>query len=272
MKHSTQVSLMLATALLATPTLASEPMSKVVASEDIQWGYLNPLRGELSPGAADLWGDRTTDSATGMLVRFKKGFESPPHIHNITYRGIVIDGLMHNDDPKAEKMWMPTGSYWTQPAGENHTTAANAETNLIYLEIDSGPYLVKPSNQSFDNGERPLNLHKDNIVWLENSELYNIDAQGVKAAHVWQSNAEMSGSMIKLPKGFKGTITTAASEFRAVIISGSVEYTSKDQAQHKTLQPGSYVESTGNFSHQLSNNSGSEVTMYIRTNTKYQVK
>ena len=50
---------------------------------------------------------------------------------------------------------MPTGSFWTQPAGEDHTTAANADTNLIYLEIDSGPYLVKPSSYKFDNGERP---------------------------------------------------------------------------------------------------------------------
>lgn len=85
----------------------------------------------------------------------QKGFESPPHIHNITYRGVVIEGVMHNDDPTAAKMWMPPGSFWTQPAGEDHTTAADGETNLIYLEIDSGPYLVKPSAEQFDNGERP---------------------------------------------------------------------------------------------------------------------
>ncbi|WP_411184826.1 hypothetical protein [Photobacterium rosenbergii] len=29
----------------------------------MEWGYLNPLRGALSPGAADLWGDRTEDTA-----------------------------------------------------------------------------------------------------------------------------------------------------------------------------------------------------------------
>ncbi|WP_346992732.1 DUF4437 domain-containing protein [Alteromonas gracilis] len=49
-----------------------------------------------------------------MLVRFKEGFSSPPHIHNITYRGIVIDGEMHNSDPDAKAMWMPVNSYWTQ--------------------------------------------------------------------------------------------------------------------------------------------------------------
>lgn len=66
----------------------SGSLVKVVPADDVEWGYLNPLRGVLSPGAADLWGDRTTDSATGMLVRFKQGFESPPHIHNITF-GLV---------------------------------------------------------------------------------------------------------------------------------------------------------------------------------------
>lgn len=252
--------------------LAAEPSGKVIAADDIEWGYLNPLRGALSPGAADLWGDRTTDSATGMLVRFNKGFESPPHIHNITYRGIVIDGLMHNDDPKAEKMWMPAGSFWTQPAGEDHTTAANGDNNLIYLEIDSGPYLVKPSKEQFDNGERPLNLHRDNIVWLDNSDLHQIDSQGVKATYVWGSSADMGGSMVKLPVGFRGNIVTQASEFKAVIISGDLDYQSSLQSQTQTLGPGSFIESSDKVEHQFENKSDKEAIVYIRTNQAYQVK
>lgn len=130
--------------LLVTVSFVSvAKQSRVMPAEDVNWGYLNPLRGDKSPGAADLWGDRTKNMPTGMLVRFNKGFSSPPHIHNISYRGIVIKGLMHNDDPTAESLWLPQGSYWTQPAGQNHITAANDEENLIYLEIDSGPYLVK---------------------------------------------------------------------------------------------------------------------------------
>lgn len=263
--------LALATTVLTAPSLAADNTYNVIAADDIEWGYLNPLRGVLSPGAADLWGDRTTDTATGMLVRFRKGFESPPHIHNITYRGIVIDGQMHNDAPASAKMWMPTGSYWTQPAGEDHTTAANGETNLIYLEIDAGPYLVKPSNEQFDNGERPLNMHKDNIVWLGKSELHDINVKGVQSTYLWGNTTDMSGSMVKLPAGFKGKIDTKATEFRAVIISGDVEYNSEGVKQAQSLTPGSYVESTGKASHQLVNNSESEATIYIRTNSKYQV-
>lgn len=257
---------------LSLTAFANESSSSVVASDDIQWGYLNPLRGKLSPGAADLWGDRTKDSATGMLVRFNKGFESPPHIHNVTYRGVVIDGLLHNDDPKAEKMWMPKGSFWTQPAGENHTTAANAQKNLIYLEIDSGPYLVKPAKEQFDNGERPLNLHRDNIVWLSKSDLHNIRAEGVETTYVWGSTSDMGGSMIKLPVGFKGAISTQASEFRAVMISGTINYKSNDITTERKLSPGSYIESIGPFKHEIKNNGDTEAIIYIRTNKKYTVE
>ncbi|MDR9827059.1 DUF4437 domain-containing protein [Vibrio sp. FNV 38] len=263
--------LAIAAALISSPIFAAQGTSKVVAADDIEWGYLNPLRGVLSPGAADLWGDRTTDTATGMLVRFNKGFESPPHIHNITYRGIVIDGLMHNDDPTSEKMWMPQGSFWTQPAGEDHTTAANGENNLIYLEIDSGPYLVNPSDEQFDNGERPLNLHKNNIVWLNRNDLHDVNVNGVESTYVWGSTSDMGGSMVKLPSGFNGNIATDASEFRAVVISGSVEYHSSDLDSTKVLKAGSYVESMDSFTHEIKNKGDKEAIIYIRTNSKYKV-
>jgi len=92
---------------------------RVVVPTGIEWGYLNPARGDASPRAGALWGDRTTTGASGFLVEFSDGFSSPPHIHNVSYRGIVLLGLIHNDDPGAAAMWMPAGSYWTQPAGEN---------------------------------------------------------------------------------------------------------------------------------------------------------
>ena len=268
---ATSSTMALSTSLLSTAVFAAQTASKVVAADDIKWGYLNPLRGDKSPAAADIWGDRTKDTASGMLVRFNKGFESPPHIHNITYRGIVIEGAMHNDDPSAEKMWMPAGSFWTQPAGENHTTAVNGSDNLIYLEIDSGPYLVQPSSHHFDNGERPLNLHKDNMIWLNNGELHDINASDVYSTYLWSSTAEMNGSMVKLPAGFKGTIGTQASEFRAVVIAGEVDYQSVEVTSPVSLSAGSYVESTGNFNHQLVNESQQETIIYIRTNSAYQV-
>jgi hypothetical protein len=265
--------LALAAALLATHAFAAGPTSEVLAAGEVNWGFLNPQRGNLSPGAANLWGDRSKDRATGMLVRFNKGFASPPHIHNITYRGVVIAGQMHNDDPAAAKTWMPTGSFWTQPAGEDHITAANGEQNLIYLEIDSGPYLVKPSAEQFDNGERALNLHVSNLVWLGKSELHRIDAGGVETAFLWGARepGQAGGSLVKLPANFNGHIGIDASEFRAVVIAGSVAYRSADTPQPRTLEAGSYFGSTGEFTHALSTAGSAGATIYIRSNGRYRV-
>jgi mannose-6-phosphate isomerase-like protein (cupin superfamily) len=264
--------LTLAVALLASHAFAAGPSSEVVAYEEVDWGFLNPLRGELSPGAADLWGDRGKDRATGMLVRFDKGFASPPHIHNISYRGVVITGLMHNDDPAAAKTWMPTGSFWTQPAGADHITAANGEENLIYLEIDSGPYRVKPSAEQFDNGERAINLHADNLVWLGKSESHRIDAEGVETSFLWGGNGRdrTDGTLLKLPAGFDGTIAIKARDFRAVVIEGNLGYRSSETSQPRTLAAGSYFGSTGNFQHTVST-LGAGALLYVRSDGRYRV-
>ncbi|MCJ8170751.1 DUF4437 domain-containing protein [Atopomonas sediminilitoris] len=271
-KFSTQL-LMLSFVLTASPLLAwaADGNSQVVTAEEVTWGYLNPLRGDKSPGAANLWGDRTLNGATGMLVRFNKGFASPPHIHNISYRGIVIEGLMHNDDPAAERMWMPTGSYWTQPAGENHITAANGDSNLIYLEIDAGPYLVQPAEQRFDNGERPLNVHEKNLVWLTSSELTPISGEKAEVTQLWGSHepSALNGTMVKLAPGFEGAIATAASEFRAVVIRGQVTHQSSTPSKGKALTAGSYFASSGDYAHALATEEGALI--YIRTNNAYKV-
>ena len=103
---------------------------------------------------------------------------------------MVVKGLIHNDDPSAEKMWMPVGSFWTQPAGESHITAAKGEECIAYVEIDSGPYLVKPIEEAFDNGERPINVDKNNLVWLDASKTNIIEAkesaQSPAIAFLWE--------------------------------------------------------------------------------------
>ena len=261
-------------AILVLPVAANTQykQSEVIQSEELMWGYLNPLRGDKSPRAADLWGDRTKNIATGMLVGFKKGFSSPPHIHNITYRGVVIEGLMHNDDPGAEKMWLPAGSYWTQPAGENHITAANGDTNLIFLEINSGPYLVKPTNQQFDDGERPINVHASNVVWLDETESVLLDGGNIDIAYLWETRhpKPVAGYLLKLGAGFTGQISITASEFRAVVVRGDVSYKSDETSETLPLLQSSYFRSTGAFKHELKANEDS--TIYVRTNGKLKVE
>ena len=144
-------------------TLLGKVVQQNLRAQDVDWSPLNPARGDKSPQAANLWGDRTEDGATGFLVKFVDGFSSPPHIHNVTYRGVVIAGEVHNDDPDAANMWMPNGSFWTQPAGEVHITAVGPTGGTAFLEIQSGPYLVRPSIEAFDNGERPINMEARNL-------------------------------------------------------------------------------------------------------------
>jgi len=268
---SNVIALVFMAALVPHFALADKPRSEVITADKVPWGYLNPLRGDKSPAAADLWGDRTQNTATGMLVRFSKGFSSPPHIHNITYRGVVIEGQMHNDDPSAETLWMPEGSFWIQPAGDNHITSANAEDNLIYLEIESGPYLVHSSDKHFDNGEQPLNIHNSNLVWLDQDRSKSVDGTTAGTSSLWGSAkiGELGGEMVKLSAGFSGKLEVNAKEFRAILIAGEIIYQSMETEDPVKLLPGNYFGSTHTFEHNIAVVDGAIV--YVRTDGEYRV-
>jgi len=247
-------------------------VNEVVTADNVEWGWLNPLRGDKSPAAGKLWGDRTKNEPAGFLVKFKKGFSSPPHIHNITYRGVVIKGLLHNDDENAEKQWLTAGSYWQQPAGEAHITAADGEDNMAFLDIQEGPYLVKPTSEAFDNGERPVNVDKTNLVWLNANDIeWVIDKSNVKTAFLWGSyeSNQLRASLIKLPAGFKGKIKNLSPNFRAVVISGKVTHQFSKKEDKNVLEPGSYFGAEENSSPRLSTET--EAVIYIRSNGNYKV-
>lgn len=259
--------LALAMGFTTLPSMAND--HTVIATDNIEWGLLNPLRGDASPKAVDLWGDRTIDMATGMLVKFKKGFSSPPHIHNITYRGVVIEGLMHNDDPEAEKMWLPTGSFWTQPAGESHITAANGQDNLIYLEIDSGPYLVLSAAKAFDNGERPINMDERNLVWLDAKDVKWLEKGKVQMAYLWGKTNAVNGSFVRLPEGFKGTIKNK-NGLKAVVVRGRATHQWNNEQTKTPLSPSSFFSSKAKGEHKI--NVGIEMVLYVNSNGRYNVE
>jgi mannose-6-phosphate isomerase-like protein (cupin superfamily) len=236
---------------------------QVMRFQDVEWTPLNPARGDKSPQAANLWGDRAEDVSTGFMVKFVDGFSSPPHIHNVTYRGVVIAGLAHNDDPGAADMWMPAGSFWTQPAGEVHITSAKGQTNIAYIEIDSGPYLVAPPDQAFDNGERPVNVHKDNLVWVDQPD-------GVAFAYLWGDPDEPKpyGLMGKLPKDFKGTFQTKEPNARVIVISGMLTVTPDADAAPIVLEPGSYI-AASTVSESGHIETDSETVLYVRASAPF---
>ncbi|TPN82782.1 DUF4437 domain-containing protein [Aquimarina algicola] len=243
--------------------------NKVVLSSEINWEKLNPARGDSSPQAGTIWGDRKGTVATGFLAKFVDGFSSPPHIHNVTYRAVVIRGEVHNDDVDAENMWMTPGSFWTQPEGAVHITSAKGEENIAYVEIDHGPYLVKPISEAFDNGEKPINIDASNIVWLNTNKTNWINSESkAEISFLWESKdlKGTKGLFVKLPKGYKGTIKSNGSIFHAIIVSGDLNYTLPQTGETKSLDAGSYFNAKDKAIHSISNSFDAEVIVYIRTN------
>ncbi|MCR9252585.1 MAG: DUF4437 domain-containing protein [bacterium] len=190
----------------------------------------------------------------------------PPHIHNVTYSAVVIKGTIHNDDPHAEPMWMKPGSFWTQPKGESHITSAQGEENIALVAIDNGPYLVKPINEAFDSGERPVNVDASNVIWLDNTQSNWIQSNhNVEISFLWESG-EDEGLFLKVPVGYEGTIESNGTVLHAVLISGKLNYEMPQTNEIKTLNEGSYFGATSRAFHKVNNKSDREVMLYIRTN------
>ena len=188
------------------PKPETESNFELVLMSEVKWQQLNPARGDKSPKAGALWGDRTGSGAAGFLLKPVDGFRSPPHIHNVAYRGVVISGTIHNNHPNAEEMWMPQGSFWTQPAGGVHITAAKGSNNLAYIEVED-KFGVLPAEKAFSSPEKPINVDRSNIIWLDNLGMPAV-SNGVKVAFLWgkpQDN-QLYGTLIKLPAGFSGEI------------------------------------------------------------------
>lgn len=248
--------------------------SKIVPASDVDWGPLNPARGDASPRAGTLWGDRAAAGASGFLVQFKQGFSSPPHIHNVTYRGVVIEGRIHNDDPAAANMWLPAGSFWTQPAGEAHITSAEGEFNMAYIEIDEGPYLVQPTENAFDNGERPVNLDRSNLVWLDASDIAWIERDGgAEVAFLWGGEADTGarGSLVKLPSGQSVRLSSDRADLKIVSISGEPELQLGGTHGKHVLMPGSFVASAPNDADMFTCNVETDCLLYVRSEGHFEI-
>ena len=250
----------------ATRTPAAGATAEVVLVSDVEWGPLNPARGDKGPRAGTLWGDRTGPGPSGFLVEFLDGFESPPHIHNVSYRGAVLSGLVHNDDPEAGELWMPAGSFWTQPRGAVHVTAASGRRNLAYVEIEEGPYLVMPVEEEFPTDEAPLNVAASNLVWIDPPGR-PAAAGGPKLAYLWGKvqEGELNGTLVRLPAGFTGSLQSHGSTLVAVVIQGRARHRPTADSAPQTLEPGSALRSSGAASHRISCDPDDEVLLYVRT-------
>ena len=253
------------------PKPAAESTSRVILTSEVKWEQLNPARGDKSPMAGTLWGDRTGPGPSGFLLKPVDGFKSPPHIHNIAYRGVVINGTIHNDDPNAQEMYMPVGSFWTQPAGGVHITAAKGSNTLAYIEVEDA-FGVLPAEEAFHSEDKPINVDESNIVWIDQPGM-PASANGPKVAFLWGNpqDDQLNGTLVKLPAGFTGMMRSHGSTFHAVVIQGRPEHRVQGETDVKTIEPGSYFSSKGKSVHQVSCEAGKECIIYVRMEGKFDV-
>lgn len=269
------VSVIVLVTLTAPVVAKAQDSFELVSRSDVTFQPLNPLRGDASPQAGVLWGDIKEIVPTGTLIEFKDGFSSPPHIHNITYRAVVISGEVHNDDPGAEKMWMGPGSYWSQPAGETHITSAKGAPTTAFLEILEGPYLVRPPIEAFVTGEQPINIEASNVVWLDPSDVSWIDPAGEVAgpqmAFLWgePKEGQRNGTFLRLPAGFGGTLDSTGDWLKAVLIKGTITHERPESESQTHLAPGSYFGAPSGISHTLACDEASECLLYISSQGKF---
>ncbi|MEP5832299.1 MAG: DUF4437 domain-containing protein, partial [Maribacter dokdonensis] len=168
---------------------------------------------------------------------------------------------------------LPAGSYWQQPAGEAHITAADGEENLAFLDIQEGPYLVKPTSEAFDNGERPVNVDKTNLVWLNANDIQWVsEKSNVETAFLWGSHEknQLRAALLKLPAGFSGSIKNLSPNFRAVVISGGITHQFSKKGTKNQLDAPSYFGAEENATSIISTTK--ETVIYIRSNGDFEVK
>ena len=166
---------------------------------------------------------------------------------------------------------MGPGSFWTQPKGEPHITSAMGEENIAYVEIDSGPYLVRPIRQAFDKGERPVNIDASNIYYLNNKiSTWIAPNSGAEISFLWEGANNLKGLFLKLPKGFNGSIKANGTILHSVVITGDIDY-SNAGGESINLDPGSYFHSEQETIHYL-NSRETTTVLYVRTNGELHIE
>ncbi len=256
-----------ALAALAMTTLIAcgPPSTRFISPSDVKWEQLNPKRGDRSPKAGPLWGKRTGPGPAGFLLWPVDGFSSPPHIHNVDYHGVVITGTVHNADPSAAEFYMPPGSFWTQPGKGLHITACKGQC-LAYIEV-ADKFEVLPASRAQKDIAPAINLGPSKIKWIKPADIPPAAVYGVRVAYPMGKPeiGQAGATLLKLPAGSHGVWHQFHYTYHAVVIRGRPTHRAGGSNKTRTMDPGTYFGSKGNYSYELSCPGKDECMVYIRT-------
>ena len=155
-----------------------------------------------------------------------------------------------------------------------HITSSRG-AGIAYIEIENGPYLVLPTEEANDNGERPINVISSNMVWLDASSTSRIKqpatgASGEKDPEIvflWgkPEKDQLNGTLVKLPAEFDGELQSQGARLQAVVIHGHSKLKRPNGSNFKTLEPGSYVSSEGQAKHEILCEANEGCLVYVRS-------
>jgi quercetin dioxygenase-like cupin family protein len=124
--------------IMVAPDGSSKSAAKdrVVPIEKMQFKAANP-----GVTRAVLWGD-PTKGPYGAITRFTKGTKVDWHTHSHDIKAVVISGTFIYDNGSGEQRLGP-GSFVQERSTIKHTTAAGADSDLMFFEEGAGPFDIK---------------------------------------------------------------------------------------------------------------------------------
>ena len=138
----TRTSLLLLLVCAFTPlgSPAQEAGGGVVLSpaSDLEW-VTNPR------GASFSYPWKEENGHHGDVIRFPAGFDSGPHTHTATYRGVVIQGvLMNPSEGETESVRLPAGSTWFVAGSVIHSTKCVSDEDCLFYVHQEAAFDFNP--------------------------------------------------------------------------------------------------------------------------------
>ncbi len=130
-----------------------------------------------------------------------------------------------------------------------HVTDSKSNS-LAYVEVE-GLFDVLPEEKSKTNNMNEIVIPASSISWTDLPGM-STSNNGAKAAVLWgdPDDDQISGTLVKLPSGFAGTMRSHDKTFHAVVIQGKLLHQVLGKSDLKTLEPGSYYSSNGKALHE----------------------